>query len=584
MNLTTGELISEFINAIIVSILIFFCAIVFTRWYARRKVYDSSIRSAIQVSVIWLITDIALKFLILFILGPNMIFDAIRVVIEVFVIAVVVMKIYNKDLSDNLIIIKKALLFAAIVQVLLYIVTIDIEIFLESYLFMVSGRDDDLFASGMMFYFCLIVLIGINGFYVRWGDKMQFVKNRNIIILITTTPGIFYLSNLLYSQGKNFLPNYATNLLSSIVFGLIVSTIAKILSYRTIAFEEYRDLTVLEKGKLLLEVNGLKVYYPLIGGMLKRTFGSVKAVEGITFIIKTGETVGLVGESGCGKTTVANAILGLVPKEAGEILFQGESIPNNYPKHFRQKIQIVFQDPDASLNPRMKIVNIIAEPLINLLGITKKDEIRKHVLKLLDEVSLKREHMDRYPHEFSGGQKQRIIIARALASNPELIILDEPTSALDVSVQAQILNLLKDLQKTYGYGFLFITHNLAVVNHIADRVAVMYLGKFVEIGETHQIFSRPTHPYTIALLESRTELDPSNKEIRFVIKGEVPSPIAPPPGCTFNPRCVSDAKTRECQFKLPHKIKIEEGHFIWCVNPPVSMQGKMDSEIEISDN
>ena len=584
MNLTTGELISEFINAIIVSILIFFCAIVFTRWYARRKVYDSSIRSAIQVSVIWLITDIALKFLILFILGPNMIFDAIRVVIEVFVIAVVVMKIYNKDLSDNLIIIKKALLFAAIVQVLLYIVTIDIEIFLESYLFMVSGRDDDLFASGMMFYFCLIVLIGINGFYVRWGDKMQFVKNRNIIILITTTPGIFYLSNLLYSQGKNFLPNYATNLLSSIVFGLIVSTIAKILSYRTIAFEEYRDLTVLEKGKLLLEVNGLKVYYPLIGGMLKRTFGSVKAVEGITFSIKTGETVGLVGESGCGKTTVANAILGLVPREAGEILFQGESIPNNYPKHFRQKIQIVFQDPDASLNPRMKIVNIIAEPLINLLGITKKDEIRKHVLKLLDEVSLKREHMDRYPHEFSGGQKQRIIIARALASNPELIILDEPTSALDVSVQAQILNLLKDLQKTYGYGFLFITHNLAVVNHIADRVAVMYLGKFVEIGETHQIFSRPTHPYTIALLESRTELDPSNKEIRFVIKGEVPSPIAPPPGCTFNPRCVSDAKTRECQFKLPHKIKIEEGHFIWCVNPPVSMQGKMDSEIEISDN
>ncbi|HEC39070.1 MAG TPA: ATP-binding cassette domain-containing protein [bacterium] len=350
------------------------------------------------------------------------------------------------------------------------------------------------------------------------------------------------------------------------------------------AFEEYRDLTVLEKGKLLLEVNGLKVYYPLIGGMLKRTFGSVKAVEGITFSIKTGETVGLVGESGCGKTTVANAILGLVPREAGEILFQGESIPNNYPKHFRQKIQIVFQDPDASLNPRMKIVNIIAEPLINLLGITKKDEIRKHVLKLLDEVSLKREHMDRYPHEFSGGQKQRIIIARALASNPELIILDEPTSALDVSVQAQILNLLKDLQKTYGYGFLFITHNLAVVNHIADRVAVMYLGKFVEIGETHQIFSRPTHPYTIALLESRTELDPSNKEIRFVIKGEVPSPIAPPPGCTFNPRCVSDAKTRECQFKLPHKIKIEEGHFIWCVNPPVSMQGKMDSEIEISDN
>ncbi|GAF68676.1 unnamed protein product, partial [marine sediment metagenome] len=289
---------------------------------------------------------------------------------------------------------------------------------------------------------------------------------------------------------------------------------------------------------------------------------------------------GLVGESGCGKTTVANAILGLVPKESGDIIFDGEPIPNKFSRILRQKIQIVFQDPDASLNPRMKVVNIIAEPLKNLLGITKGDELRRRVLKLLEEVSLKREHMDRYPHEFSGGQKQRIIIARALASNPELIILDEPTSALDVSVQAQILNLLKALQKTYGYGFLFITHNLAVVNHIADRVAVMYLGKFVEIGKTEQIFSKPTHPYTIALLESRTELDPTNKEIRFVIKGEVPSPIAPPPGCTFNPRCVSDAKTKECMRETPHRIEIEEGHYIWCLNPPVSMQG----DISLSSN
>jgi oligopeptide/dipeptide ABC transporter ATP-binding protein len=185
-------------------------------------------------------------------------------------------------------------------------------------------------------------------------------------------------------------------------------------------------------------------------------------------------------------------------------------------------------------------------------------------------VSLKREHLDRYPHEFSGGQKQRIVVARSLASNPELIILDEPTSALDVSVQAQILNLLKDLQKRFGYGFLFITHNLAVVNHIADRVAVMYLGKIVEVGNTEQIFSNPTHPYTQALLASRTEIDPFNKEISFVIRGEVPSPIAPPPGCTFNPRCISDARTKECEFELPHRIKIEDGHYIWCVNPPVS--------------
>ncbi|HEC38252.1 MAG TPA: ABC transporter ATP-binding protein [bacterium] len=375
--------------------------------------------------------------------------------------------------------------------------------------------------------------------------------------------------------------NYTTNVLLTAIISIIVAKVGKILFQRTVTYEEYRDVITLEKDKLLLDIKDLKVYYPLIGGMLKRQFGSVKAVDGVSFYINTGETVGLVGESGCGKTTVANAILGLVTKESGEINFSDEPIPNNYTKHLRKKIQIVFQDPDASLNPRMKVVNIIAEPLINLLGITKKYDIRTRVLELLDEVSLKREHMDRFPHEFSGGQKQRIIIARALASNPELIILDEPTSALDVSVQAQILNLLKKLQKTYNYGFLFITHNLSVVNHIADRVAVMYLGKFVEVGETDQIFSNPTHPYTQALLASRIELDPTNKEISFVIKGEVPSPITPPPGCHFNPRCVSDARTKECEFELPHQIKIEEGHYIWCVNPPVS---KNKGDIKIKDN
>ena len=313
-------------------------------------------------------------------------------------------------------------------------------------------------------------------------------------------------------------------------------------------------------SKELLKITNLKTYFFTREGV-------TKAVNDVSFKIGRNEAFGLVGESGCGKTTVALAILGIVPKEAGVIIFNGEPIPNDYTKYLRKKIQIVYQDPDASLNPRMKIVDIIAEPLRNLMGITKKSDIRKRVLELLDEVSLKREHMDRFPHEFSGGQKQRIIIARALASNPELVILDEPTSALDVSVQAQILNLLKKLQKTYGYGFLFITHNLAVVNHIADRVAVMYLGKFVEVGETNQIFANPTHPYTQALLASRTELDPTNKEISFVIKGEVPSPIFPPIGCPFNPRCNSDARTKECEIKFPNKIEVEEKHFIWCVNP-----------------
>ena len=200
------------------------------------------------------------------------------------------------------------------------------------------------------------------------------------------------------------------------------------------------------------------------------------------------------------------------------------------------------------------------------------------VLRL--EVSLKKEHLDRYPHEFSGGQKQRIVVARALACNPELIILDEPTSALDVSVQAQILNLLKNLQHTYQYGFLFITHNLAVVNHIADQIAVMYLGRIVEIGTKKQIFANPVHPYTQALLKSRIRVDPTSKDIKFVIDGEVPSPIAPPPGCHFNPRCVSDARTKECEFEAPHQMKIEEGHYIWCVNPPKELSSNELTMIE----
>jgi oligopeptide/dipeptide ABC transporter ATP-binding protein len=230
----------------------------------------------------------------------------------------------------------------------------------------------------------------------------------------------------------------------------------------------------------------------------------------------------------------------------------------------------------------MKVIDIVTEPLKNLFGITGSKTLRKHALRLLNSVSLKREHLDRYPDEFSGGQKQRIVIARALACNPELIILDEPTSALDVSVQAQILNLLKSLQTTYGYGFLFITHNLAVVNHIADHIAVMYLGRIVEFGTKEQIFARPTHPYTQALLKSRIRIDPDSQDIKFVIDGEVPSPINPPAGCHFNPRCVSDARSKECEFEAPHEIKVEENHSIWCVNIPISME--IDTLLEHYDD
>jgi len=234
-------------------------------------------------------------------------------------------------------------------------------------------------------------------------------------------------------------------------------------------------------------------------------------------------------------------------------------------KFMRKKIQMVFQDPDASLNPRWKIVNIIGEPLRILEGMTKRREIRDRVLQLLHTVSMKSEHLDRYPHEFSGGQKQRIVIARALACNPEIIVLDEPTSALDVSVQAQILNLLKDLQKLFDLSFLFITHDLSVVQHIADRIAVMYLGKFVEIGTIDEVFYNPTHPYTKALLSARPTFDPSSKTTRIILEGDVPSPINPPEGCAFHPRCPEKDKHIGCGIENPRKIHLGGDHYMMCL-------------------
>ena len=585
-NLTSGTFIFEFIMGFFFAILALLYGMSIVGSYVRRKEWDDSRKLVTLVNGIWFVINVAFEFLFLYFIGigaeVSIISNVLKIIVGVGIISFLITRYYDKKLTESLI----PTIFLGI---LIYALTTLMRTAINVINIMVSSNNEDIFGAGMTFFLQAILIIGINTFYINWGDKAQFIKNRSTLMVVTIIPALIYLATLYEATLRRFTSGFFTNLIWGLVITLITSTILKLAVQSTLNFDKIRDINVLEENKRLLEINNLKVYYPLIGGMLKRQFGSVKAVDGVSFHIDTGETVGLVGESGCGKTTVANAILGLVPKEAGEILFNNEPMPHNYTKYLRQKIQIVFQDPDASLNPRMKIVNVIAEPLKNLLGITKNDEIRRHVLRLLDEVSLKREHLDRFPHEFSGGQKQRIIIARALASNPELIILDEPTSALDVSVQAQILNLLKKLQKTYGYGFLFITHNLAVVNHIADRVAVMYLGKFVEFGETDQIFSNPTHPYTQALLASRTELDPKNKEISFVIKGEVPSPIAPPPGCTFNPRCISDAKTRDCMHDMPHKIKIEEGHYIWCVNPPVSMQkelsvGQVGAETEVIDN
>ena len=315
----------------------------------------------------------------------------------------------------------------------------------------------------------------------------------------------------------------------------------------------------------LLEVKNLKTYFPIFGGLFKKKIAEVSAVDGVSFSLKREETLGLVGESGCGKTTVANTILNLVPATSGEIYFKGERIDNKFFKQrIRTKLQMVFQDPDSSLNPRWKIVDIIGEPLRILLGLKKKIKIRARVLELLDTVSMKAEHLDRYPHEFSGGQKQRIVIARALACNPEIILLDEPTSALDVSVQAQILNLLKELQNRFGLSYLFITHDLSVVQHIADRIQVMYLGKFVEGGTIEEVFYNPTHPYAKALLSARPTFDPGSKANRIILEGDVPSPINPPQGCRFHPRCYEMGDHVGCDANKPKRVDLGGEHYMMC--------------------
>lgn len=547
-------------SIILNSIITFIIGMFFIRWYAKILDWNKLLLSAFILSFIWLFMDINLGIVFYFFFSDNLLMDITIDAISILTGVIVVIKVYNKDF-------KKSLLFTIISRIFFFVISI-ITITLLEVVSIFQIDNEDLNSSKMFYIISIIIILGVTIFFVQWGNKIQLVNRVKLISLLSIIPGLSYFTFTFINQLEEFSNNFTLNFFIALISSLIVAIIAKNIAYKSISFQNIRNISVIEKGKPLLQIKNLKVYYPLRGGILKKQIGVVKAVDGISFEVKTGETLGLVGESGCGKTTVAKLILGLVDKEEGDVLFRDKQIPPKYSSFLRQKIQIIFQDPDASLNPRMKVVDIIGEPLKNLMGITKKTEIRKHVLKLMEAVSLKREHLDRFPHEFSGGQKQRIIIARALACNPELIILDEPTSALDVSVQAQILNLLKTLQKTYGYGYLFITHDLSVINHIADRIAVMYLGRLVEIGSTDQIFSNPTHPYSQALLNSRIEIDPYDQEISFVIEGEVPSPINPPPGCHFNPRCSSDAKTKECEFKIPHMIEIEKNHFIWCNKIP----------------
>jgi oligopeptide transport system ATP-binding protein len=327
----------------------------------------------------------------------------------------------------------------------------------------------------------------------------------------------------------------------------------------------------------LLEVKNLKVHFPVKHGMFSRARESVKAVDDVSFTIAPGETVGLVGESGCGKTTLGRAIVRLVDPTSGSILLNGEDITQmggSMLRARRRKFQMIFQDPYGSLNPRMTVEQIVGEALDIHKLTDSKSARRKRITELLQAVGLDSVYAQRYPHEFSGGQRQRIGIARALAVEPELIICDEPVSALDVSVQAQIINLLRDLQQQHGLAYLFIAHDLAVVEHISHRVLVMYLGKIVEASEAKALIGDPQHPYTQALISAIPEIDPETKRQRIILPGDVPSPIHPPSGCPFHPRCPI-AQLPKCSDEFPALREVKKDVFAACHFAGMKINSKM---------
>jgi len=322
-------------------------------------------------------------------------------------------------------------------------------------------------------------------------------------------------------------------------------------------------------AEILLHTRGLKKYFPIKKGLLRRVAAQLRAVDGVEIIVRQGETVGLVGESGCGKTTLGRNILRVQKPTAGDILFRTKDgkqidlakLEGNALRAIRPQIQMIFQDPQSSLNPRMSVMDIVSEPLIaNRLA--RGDELTDRVRSLIDRVGLQAKHLNRYPHAFSGGQRQRIGIARALITNPSLVVADEPVSALDVSIRAQVLNLLNDLQQDFGLTYLFISHDLSVIQHIADRVIVMYLGKVVEEATTDDLFARPMHPYTEALLLSIPKPDPRQRTDEVVLSGEMPSPINPPSGCAFHPRC--KYATQKCGTETPPLREVAMGRRAAC--------------------
>lgn len=322
--------------------------------------------------------------------------------------------------------------------------------------------------------------------------------------------------------------------------------------------------TKAERGQILLEAKNLKKYFPVTKGLLfSRTIGHIKAVDDISFALRAGETLGVVGESGCGKSTTAKMMLMLEEPTEGSILFEGEDVHNSAAvrRSYRSSVQAVFQDPWSSLNPRMRVKDIIAEPMVINWDITKAEQ-QERVMKLLNDVGLNEYHSNLFPHEFSGGQRQRLAIARALALNPRVIVLDEPVSALDVSIRAQIMNLLKDLQQEYNVAYMLIAHDLATVRYMCTWVAVMYLGQIVELSPVQELFNNPSHPYTKALMSAALPSHPDTEQEEIILQGEVPSPLNPPPGCYFHPRC--PAAMDRCSVETPEVKEISEGHTLTC--------------------
>lgn len=317
----------------------------------------------------------------------------------------------------------------------------------------------------------------------------------------------------------------------------------------------------------LVTVNNLKKYFPIKTGLVKRTTGNVKAVDGVSFNIKKGQVLGIVGESGCGKSTLGRTILRLLQATEGEVLYEGKSVFNMNKQEMnkmRTKMQIIFQDPYSSLNPRLPVYDIVGEAMLQHNIVKSKKEMKEKAIEIIGKCGLFPEQADRYPHQFSGGQRQRICIARALAVNPDFVVCDEAVSALDVSIQSQIINLLKDAQEDFGLTYMFISHDLSVVKFISDEVAVMYLGQIVEMGGKKQIFSNPLHPYTEALLSAAPSFDPTlrKSDDRIILQGDIPSPANPPKGCRFHTRCPYARDV--CKEEIPEYKEITPGHFAMC--------------------